>query len=237
MLHMGIALLAFDLGATPVISVTARTVLPCVRAAHTSEVEHDIEQREIEQCEMESRRRDLEERRDLSPGDLAARRLSDSVALQLPSELPQGPSPELSPHTVVLACLIALQENDALDEVTRRGVDWGRRFQWGFFSGMVRANWHGDVDDFIREDNNNPNGLTHCEWFETEEDTILTIAATPTRGAICKMVVHVRCRDAVPLPSRKFLWTLQQERRPPLAGCWLITSVLAMDRALDSLTV
>ena len=88
------------------------------------------------------------------------------------------------------------------------------------------------------DDLRRPYGCTLCSlWFETEEETISVIAATPTRGAICKMVVHVRCRDGRPMPSRKFLWTLQQERRPPQVGCWLISSVLALDRALNELTM
>ena len=34
-----------------------------------------------------------------------------------------------------------------------------------------------------------------------------------------------------------FLWTLQQERRPPQAGCWLVASVLAVDKAYEQLTM
>jgi hypothetical protein len=195
------------------------------------------ELRALEQRETEQRRQNLEARTDLTPDILAARRLSDAVALQEPSELPAGPSPDLSPHDVVIACIVASQENDSLEEVARAGVDWGLRYQWRFFNGMTRANWNGDVDEFMQECHNNPSGIVNCAWFETEEETISVIAATPTRGAICKMVVHVRCRDGRPMPSRKFLWTLQQERRPPQVGCWLISSVLALDRALNELTM
>lgn len=127
---------------------------------------------------------------------------------------------------------------------------------------MVRANWRGDIDTFVREAANNPTGLANCEWFNTEEDSIVTVQGTQTRGATCKMIVSVRpfplapfeavtpntnrlinparprgrTLDAVPVAERKFLWTLQRERRPPQAGCWLISSVLAVDRALEQLT-
>ena len=102
--------------------------------------------------------------------------------------------------------------------------------------GMVRANWNGDVDEFVREEKHNPNGLANCDWWETEEESFTLIAATPTRGSICKCVVAVKCRDAIPMAERRFLWTLQQERRPPQQGVWLIANVLAMDRAMDELT-
>ena len=53
------------------------------------------------------------------------------------------------------------------------------------------------------------------------------------------MVVSVkpaRARSAAAVreaPSRKFLWTLQQERRPPRQGAWLLYEVLAVDKAIE----
>ena len=32
--------------------------------------------------------------------------------------------------------------------------------------------------------------------------------------------------------TMRFLWTLQQERRPPLAGCWLVRQCLYMENAI-----
>jgi hypothetical protein len=32
--------------------------------------------------------------------------------------------------------------------------------------------------------------------------------------------------------SMRFLWTLQQERRPPLAGCWLVRQCLYVENAI-----
>ena len=237
---------------SPIATLRALTLSPryrsigaCIDPSERRELERrfsslrDLERQEIVAREKErndERRADLELRRDLSPEDRAARRLCDALAKHNPPELPLAPWPDLSPHDVVIACLCALQENDQPDEVARNGEHWGHRYNWEFFNGMVRANWP-CVDEFVREANNNPSGLANCDWFETEEETISIISATPTRGAICKMVVHVRCRDARPLPSRKFLWTLQQERRPPQAGCWLISSVLPIDRSLEELTL
>ena len=146
-------------------------------------------------------------------------------------KLPDGPSEALSPLELVTACMRANQRNDAAKEVIKRGADWGRRYNWQFFNDVVRANWGGDPDEFCRQERNQPKGLANCEEFNIEEPNV--IAGTPTRGALCTMIVKVKCRDAIPMPSRRFLWTLQQERRPPLAGCWLIREVLAVDRAID----
>ena len=146
-------------------------------------------------------------------------------------ELPDGPSESISPLELVTACMRANQRNDAAEEVIKRGADWGRRYNWLFFNDVVRANWGGDPDEFCRQERNQPKGLANCEEFNIEEPNV--IAGTPTRGALCTMIVKVKCRDAIPMPSRRFLWTLQQERRPPLTGCWLIREVLAVDRAID----
>lgn len=193
--------------------------------------------RALEQRETSQRRRELELRTDLTPEVVSARRLSDDVALGEPHNLPNAPHDSLSPHDVVVACMIALQENDELAEATKNGEDWGLRYNWRFFGEMVRANWRGDVEEFVRDSKNNRNGLANCEWFDTDEETIALIDGTPTRGSICKMVVRVRCRDGIPMEKREFLWTLQKERRPPLADCWLIRQVLAVDRALEELTM
>ena len=193
--------------------------------------------RALEQRETEQRRRDLELRTDLTPEAIAVRRLSDDVALGDPSSLPKAPHDSLSPHDVVVACMVAMQENDELAQATKFGADWGLRYNWAFFGEQVRANWRGDADEFVRDSNNNRNGLANCEWFDTDEESIRLIEGTPTRGALCKMVVRIRCRDSIPMPARDFLWVLQRERRPPHANCWLISQVLAVDRALEELTM
>ena len=46
---------------------------------------------------------------------------------------------------------------------------------------MVRANWGGDVDEFVREEKNNPNGLGNRDWFETDEESISHIPHADTR--------------------------------------------------------
>jgi hypothetical protein len=37
----------------------------------------------------------------------------------------------------------------------------------------------------------------------------------------------------IPIPRRRFLWTLQKERRPPLQNCWMIHEVLYTKNAFQ----
>jgi hypothetical protein len=238
-----------------------------VEPSDTSIDDDELRARRAELSQLQQRRVELEMRADLTAEEIAVRRICDTVALMEPSSLPLGPSADLSPHDVVLSCLVALQENDALELVKQSGVDWAHRYMWEFLDGMSRAKF-GSADEFVREAKINFRGMTCSEWFDTEEDTIAVVPATQTRGSICKMVVHVRgplregARSEVAgsrgagqkwydleppkgvaaaasehVRHRKFLWTLQQERRPPREGFWLISSVLALDDALEELTM
>jgi len=89
--------------------------------------------------------------------------------------------------------------------------------------------------------------LVRCPAFSIGESTL--VAATPTRGAIATMVVAISASNNFRHPSgfakgeqaqaslyaasstdaegsELVRFTLQQERRPPLHGCWLITEIL-----------
>ena len=77
----------------------------------------------------------------------------------------------------------ALQYNDDANEVVRAGAEWGYKYNWNFFGGMVRANWGGDVEEYIRECKNNLSGLANCEWFETKETGAGGTIALLARGA------------------------------------------------------
>lgn len=82
--------------------------------------------------------------------------------------------------------------------------------------------------------------LPNCESFAlVEEPTI--IAGTQTRGALATAAVDVTFRlafrhksgferkDIIPGEERRverFLFTLEQQRRPPLQGCWTIRGLL-----------
>ena len=56
------------------------------------------------------------------------------------------------------------------------------------------------------------------------------IPATQTRGALTTTMVTVQTNRG---QERKFLWTLQQQRRPPDQGCWLVHECLYVENAIE----
>ena len=56
------------------------------------------------------------------------------------------------------------------------------------------------------------------------------IPATQTRGALATTMVTVQTNRG---QERKFLWTLQQQRRPPDQGCWLVHECLYVENAIE----
>ena len=138
------------------------------------------------------------------------------------------PDPALSPVEIVDICQRALQRNDFPE------VDNGRELNFAFAGDQLRAIWGGSMDEFVRWSKANPvfEYMVDCTEYAIVEETVERNEGTPTRGALCKMLVRVR-NDGQPSKTgtRDYLWTLQQERRPPRAGCWLLWQVIATDKA------
>lgn len=84
---------------------------------------------------------------------------------------------------------------------------------------------------------NNP---TFGAMVNLKEWSILSIgpeiAGTNTRGAMRTVLTSVISTKNGVDKERKFLWTLQKERRPPKAGYWLIQEVLFVDNAFHITT-
>ena len=74
-----------------------------------------------------------------------------------------------------------------------------------------------------------------------DETASTTIAATPTRGKILIFPVHVTTAPATAFchasgvlkdgiarnaPTKRMILRLEQQRRPPLAGCWLVRDII-----------
>ena len=149
------------------------------------------------------------------------------------------PPDDAAPEEVVRVCMAALRDND----VPFR--DAGKLLNWELGGGMLRAIHQGDPRQFLRWTLRSPvyDCMVRCESFEVEADTVEVIAGTPTRGALAKVVVRVTpveavvegphsVRGRVGKPrDRRFLWTMQQQRRPPRLGAWLIYQCLAVDKA------
>ena len=150
------------------------------------------------------------------------------------------PPDDATPYDVVAFCMQALQDNDD------PRPDAGKWLNWALGGDMVRSIHRGDPLRFIEWTCNSPvfDCLVNCESYEIDVDTLTNIPGTQTRGALCKLVVHVTPSEAVATkhsvrgrigkpPRRSFLWTMQQQRRPPRMGAWLIYQVLAIDHAIE----
>ena len=151
------------------------------------------------------------------------------------------PEDEAPPAEVVRHCMAALKSNDSPQP------DAGKWINWALAGDMIRSIHRGDPTEFIKWTRRSPvfDCMVDCESFRLAEDTLTVIDGTPTRGALCKVVVHVAPREAVVdgphsvrgrigrPPARAFLWTLQQQRRPPNIGAWRLYQVLAIDHALE----
>lgn len=60
------------------------------------------------------------------------------------------------------------------------------------------------------------------------------IAGTPTRGAMKTVLVKVTPKPADHNPTdRRFLFSLQRERRPPRQNCWLIHECMDVKNAFQ----
>lgn len=155
--------------------------------------------------------------------------------------LPGQPSPHLSPLDIVHALCRGLQH------VHRPSEHDGLRRVYAFASyecRMALTTRKGAVSGVERfVETAELHTLPGCLNFALGAATV--IDGTQTRGAIATVPVDVS--DAVPFrgPSgfelspppgeqqgdvrtERYRFQLQQERRPPLEGCWMVTSILPM---------
>mmetsp|Transcript_28632 Transcript_28632/g.58531 ORF Transcript_28632/g.58531 Transcript_28632/m.58531 type:complete len:243 (-) Transcript_28632:186-914(-) len=157
-------------------------------------------------------------------------RLSDNIVSV--DSLPDFPDPSLKPEDVVLGLVRGLQHNDDPEQ------DSGLRRCFYFSNDMCKAAVGGDgegraggvsVENFIKYAKNPTfNSMVYCTAFHREPLNI--IPGTETRGAMATQVVTFVREGG---EERKFLWTLQQERRPPMEGCWLVRQCLFMENAIQ----
>lgn len=156
--------------------------------------------------------------------------------------LPAAPSESLMPEHVVATLCRGLQHNHVPD------ADTGLRRLFAFATYECRAaltarQGKDSVERFVQHANSPAFiSLLGCKSFALCGEPTL-IPGTPTRGSMATVVVEVeedlgfRYRSGLERPEgeralkstkEKFLFTLVQERRPPLQGCWLVKEVLPM---------
>ena len=151
--------------------------------------------------------------------------LNNIVECHLPS-----PNQNLDAFEVVTTCLTSLQQNN------EPYINAGLEICFNFSNDRTRAALGGDVNNFIIFANN----PTFGAMVNLKEWSILSIgpeiAGTNTRGAMRTVLTSVISTKNGVDKERKFLWTLQKERRPPKAGYWLIQEVLFVDNAFHITT-
>lgn len=135
--------------------------------------------------------------------------------------LPQ-PNPELSAVDIVDTCMDSLMRND--DPRANAGLE----VCFNFSSDRCRASLGGSLENFI-EFASNPifaSMVNAKEWGKVKIGPI--IAGSQTRGAMQTVLVDLKPESG---RDRRFLWTLQQERRPPRQGCWLVHECIFVENA------
>ena len=134
------------------------------------------------------------------------------------------PDPIYSDEAVVALCMNALGRND--DPFPDAGLE----VCFSFSSDMCRAAVGGDLEAF-RQYARNPTFsqlIGHRSWTGEHGSRI---AAGPMRGAMSTIMVTVV--TGATGKERKFLWTLQQQRRPPNQDCWLVHECLNVENAIQ----
>lgn len=104
----------------------------------------------------------------------------------------------------------------------------GQEVCFNFSSDRCRAAQGGSLEMFIQFANNPvfASMVNALDWSILSTGPI--IPGTPTRGAMQTVLVNVKPEKG---NERKFLWTLQQERRPPRQGCWLVYECIDVGNA------
>lgn len=135
--------------------------------------------------------------------------------------LPQ-PNPDLDATDVLHACMNTLLQNK----------DEGLEVCFHFSSDQCRAALGSSLDVFAQYATNPVFGfLVNCnDWQVVSTGPI--IPGTPTRGAMQTILMEAKQGPE----ARRYLWTFQQERRPPRQGFWLIREVI-YERNAHQLTV
>jgi len=157
-----------------------------------------------------------------------------------------GPSPALPPEIVAIGCIRSLQSVDYPTE--KAGLERIYPFlTWNCIKHIVGCNNEsgqlGGVERFCELGSMSPVfqplfGATH---IDIDFDNMTLMPGTLTRGTIAALSLQVTAspimifqhksgmlRDGISQspPKTDMVIRLQQERRPPLAGCWLVRDII-----------
>lgn len=132
------------------------------------------------------------------------------------------PTPDLSAEDVVQICMDCLLSND------EPKANAGLEVCFNFSSDRCRAALGGSLEEFIAYASNPTFGsmINANEWTKAKVGPF--IAGTNTRGAMQTVLVDLKPASG---RDRRFLWTMQQEHRPPRQGCWLVHECIYVENA------
>mmetsp|Transcript_23798 Transcript_23798/g.50522 ORF Transcript_23798/g.50522 Transcript_23798/m.50522 type:complete len:209 (+) Transcript_23798:120-746(+) len=142
---------------------------------------------------------------------------------QTPAPTVFSPS-DMNAQQVVTTCMDAMLRNDFPYE------NAGFETCFDFSSDRCRAALGGSLEEFITYAHN----PTFGSMKNALEYSILNvgpiISGSNTRGAMQTVLVRVTPQKG---DNRTFLWTLQQERRPPRQGLWLVLECIYVENAFE----
>jgi hypothetical protein len=132
---------------------------------------------------------------------------------------------DMTAQDVVTTCMNALLQND------KPRNNAGLEVCFDYSSDRCRAALGGSLEEFILYASNPTFGsMTNAiEYTIVNVGTI--IPATVFRGAMQTVLINVTPAN-MGGDCRTFLWTMQQERRPPRQGVWLVHECIFVDIAL-----
>ena len=163
-------------------------------------------------------------RRDTARSDALGESSSSSTVIEYDDFLPQ-PNTEWDALQVTQACMgVLLERKDAGLEVC-----------FNFSSDRCRAALGGSLDRFAEYATNPIFGfLVNCRSYEIV-NVGPVIAGTTTRGAMQTVLMDAlqEGEGTEEKDARRFLWTLQMERRPPRQDCWTIHEVIYVKNAFQ----
>ena len=172
---------------------------------------------------------------EVTPSPSGPQRSIRSTTDELASlSLPDSPHPDLGPGEVALAVCRGLQHGN----VPREDAGLARAFAfitWECRKAVTARQGADTIERFVEYGSRSPVllPLMNAVAVDVHVNDITITAGTQTRGAMASVRVDAfgakleegYSDDAALIPTT-FAVQLQQERRPPLSGCWLIRDVV-----------
>jgi hypothetical protein len=159
-----------------------------------------------------------------SPEEQASSLADGSFFMGIDQDYVPFPHRDFTAPDVVRLCMDNLKNNN--EPYANAGLECC----FNFSTDRCRAAQGGSLEMFVQYAANPvfASMVNANEWQVLSTGPL--IQGTPTRGAMQTVLIHVQPQKG---QARRFLWTLQQERRPPRQGCWLVWECLSVENAFS----